>query len=274
VTDPAGLAFLRRTVLAAGRIAMKYYGRLSAGEIASKASPTDLVTEADKKVEAFVKARLARRFPDVAFLGEENGLSGGAPDGRLFVLDPIDGTTNFIHSYPFFAVSLAYKENGRTLAGFVLAPFFKDLYHAVAGRGAFKNRKRIRVSAVSRLIDSIAVTGFACIRGGLKPDNIPVLDKVIYRMSGIRRDGSAALDLCYVAEGRTDIFWEMNLSPWDVAAGALIVEEAGGRVTDFQSGPGYEAKRRIVASNGRLHADFLGLLDSALKPDAGGKGER
>jgi len=264
MTTAPTLAFLKATVLQASRIAMGYYGKLSAGDIAAKSSAIDLVTAADRKVESFVKARLAARHPDIAFLGEEEGLSGDKADGRVFILDPIDGTTNFIHSYPFFSVSLAYREDSRTVIGLVYAPFFKDLYHAIRGGGAYKNGKRIHVSGATKLIDSLAVTGFACIRGGMKPDNMAILNRVIYELSGIRRDGSAAIDLCYVAEGRTEIFWEMNLSSWDVAAGALVVEEAGGKVTDFDAGPHFESKRRILASNGWVHDDFLRLIAESL----------
>jgi myo-inositol-1(or 4)-monophosphatase len=252
---------MKKTVLAAGRIVMSYYGRIPRSEVSTKSSFCDLVTEADKKVEAFVKKRLAAKFPDTAFLGEEEGLSGKSEKNeKIFILDPIDGTTNFVHGYPFFSVSLAYREDGVTRAGIVYAPCFRDLYHAVRGSGAFRNGRRIGVSRTDNLGDSLAVTGFACIRGGLKPDNVPILNRVIYQVGGIRRDGSAAIDLCFVAEGRTEIFWEMNLSPWDVAAGSLIVEEAGGKVTDFDGGPDYEAKRAIVATNGSLHGQFLRLL--------------
>ncbi len=248
---------MKKAAIAAGKLAMKYYGKLASGQIEHK-NAIDLVTVADKEVEKFVAHRLAKKYPGISFFGEEFGQTGTSD--KIFILDPIDGTTNFVRQYPFFAISLAYREGKDTSAGVVHAPLLGSTWYAVKGGGAFNNRKRIHVSAVNKLIESIAVTGFACIRGAQKPDNIPIFNKVIYEVLGVRRDGSAAIDLCHVAEGKSDLFWEMNLGLYDYAAGVLILEEAGGKVTDFSGTDGYETRRELFASNGRVHCEFLDIL--------------
>lgn len=252
---------MRSAALEAGRLLLSMLGRLRRDQIAYKTS-IDLVTEADRRAEALVRRRLGRLFPTAAFLGEEEGRSGSDTADLLFVLDPLDGTTNFVHGHPFFAVSLACRREGRTVAGVVYAPALKTLYEAVEGQGAFRNHRPVRVSPTPDLLHSLLITGFACVREGRKPDNVPIFAKAIYTCQGIRRSGSAALDLCFVADGRADLFWELGLNPWDVAAGSLIVQEAGGKVTDLSGGPDFIDRRSIVASNGLVHEEFLRLVAS------------
>jgi myo-inositol-1(or 4)-monophosphatase len=251
------LTTMTQVVFDAGKIAKRYYGKLEANQVENK-NPIDLVTVADKEIERFISDRLAKAFPQTAFLGEEYGFTGEG--GSLFILDPIDGTTNFVRQNPCFAISLAYRVEGRTEIGLVYAPMTGTLWHAVRGEGAFKGRKRIHVSSIDSLIRSLAITGFACVRGGMKPDNVALFNKVIYRVMAIRRDGSAAIDLCQVAEGKAELFWEMNLNPYDTAAGELILREAGGTITDFDGLQDHERKRRLVASNGKVHQEFLDLI--------------
>jgi myo-inositol-1(or 4)-monophosphatase len=255
---------MRSCVLDAGKTALRYFRNLEKSDIMQKSS-IDLVTIADTEVEKHVQARLAKIFPDSAFIGEESGESGDI-NGPCFILDPIDGTTSFAHGYPFFSVSLAYREDRETYIGIVHAPAFGEIFTSIKGKGAFCGKRRMQVSGVSSLIGSLAITGFACIRAGQKPDNMALFEKVIYKLQGIRRDGSAALDLAFVADGRAELFWELNLNKWDTAAGVLLVEEAGGKVTDLAGRADYEAGRTILASNGRIHDGLLALVREAGYP--------
>ena len=203
---------------------------------------------------------MQKLFPDLGFLGEE-GTAGSRPTGgRYFVVDPIDGTTNFIHGLPHYCISLAYKEQGRTVLGAVYVPYFDDFYHAMPGQGACRNGERIRVSRTTTLINALGATGFACVRQRVANDNVPIFSRAIYELRGVRRLGSAAIDMCMVAEGKFDLYWEINIRPWDIAAGALLVQEAGGRVTDLDGGSAYEERDQVVGSNGLLHEAFLDLV--------------
>jgi myo-inositol-1(or 4)-monophosphatase len=260
---------MHSSALAAGRLLMRYYGRLQPSDIAYK-NPIDLVTEADKTAESLVRKRLGRIFPSASFLGEEEGLSGRTDADLMFVLDPLDGTTNFVHTHPFFCVSLACREHGRVTGGVVYAPALRTIYHAVAGNGAFRDGRPVRVSRTPDLHHSLLITGFACVREGRKPDGVPLFTNLIYNCQGIRRSGSAALDLCFVADGRADLFWEIGLNPWDISAGALLVAEAGGRVTNLGGDPEFTVARSIVASNGLIHDEFL-TVAKTVNPRYAGK---
>lgn len=247
----------------AGRLALGYFGNLRRDQVDFK-KETDLVTEADRAVERFLRDRLLAAFPDCGFLGEE-GTGGGPGDrsGRFFVVDPIDGTTSFVHGLPNFSISLALKENGKNVLGAVHAPVTGEMYHAEAGGGAWKGDCRLHVSGTAALIHSLGATGFACVRARMKPDGLPIFNRAVYALRGVRRLGSAALDLCLVAEGKLDLYWEMQIQPWDIAAGMLLVREAGGRVTDYDGGDGCEERRQIVATNGLIHDAFLQLIRDA-----------
>jgi len=224
-------------------------------EIAEK-HPHDLVTDADRASEALIVEGIRAAFPNAAILGEESGAHGGRGDER-FIVDPLDGTTNYAHRYPLFCVSIAYERAGVVEAGAVFAPVLAELYAARRGGGCTRNGVPVRVSSVAAVSDAMVCTGFnpaAYARNG------PYFAHLSNRAQAVRRDGSAALDLAFVAAGRFDAFWEWDLKPWDVAAGGLLIEEAGGRVGAIRGGPLDIATGSIVASNGLLHAEMERLL--------------
>lgn len=242
--------------LAGGVILKSYYGREF--RIAFKGE-LDLVTQADTESEAEVLSILRARLPEVSILAEESGVSDRDLEHR-FIVDPLDGTTNFAHAYPMFAVSIGYEEAGLVRAGVVYDPIREELFTAEKGRGAFLNGSKLDVSTTEKLEHSLLVTGFPY---DLKDDlegNLRQFKRFMGVARAIRRDGSAALDLCYVAAGRFDGFWEEKLGPWDTAAGALIVEEAGGQVTDITGGPFHYTHKGVVASNGRIQERMLSIL--------------
>ncbi|MGH9661525.1 MAG: inositol monophosphatase family protein [Bryobacteraceae bacterium] len=218
----------------------------------------DLVTEADRASERLVVERLRSHFPAHGILAEEGGGHSSASDYRWYV-DPLDGTTNFAHGFPMFNVTLALERSGELVCGVIFDPVRQELFTVERGGGAFLNHRRIRVSPVRRLEDSLVATGFPSRRRHL---NINV--HFYYQMSmvthGVRRAGSAALDLAYVACGRLDAFWEFSLNPWDMAAGSLLVEEAGGRCSDMHGAAHSPHGPHLVATNGAIHAQTLDLF--------------
>ena len=249
------LGFIREIAVEAGKIAVEGGSRLTASEIHVKGTPTDLVTEIDRKVEAYLTGRIRERFPDHGIFGEESGETAGAGEYR-WVIDPIDGTVNFIHGFPYYSISIALQKQGKTVAGVVYSPRLNELYAATAGHGAALNGQPLRVSGCAALADSLLATGFACVRAQIRPDNLDLLPGIARRLQGIRSNGSAALDLCNVAAGRFDGYWEFCLNLYDVAAGALILQEAGGRVTDL-AGRNRWPEAGICATNGLIHAELL-----------------
>jgi myo-inositol-1(or 4)-monophosphatase len=220
----------------------------------------DLVTEADLGSERRIIDIIRASFPDHTILSEEDGLTEGRA-GYKWVIDPLDGTTNFAHGLTACCVSIALFKDGRPLIGIVWGPFTEELFSAVHGAGAFLNGRRLSVSGIDRLSDSLIATGFPY---NVRTNMAPVMDRLtrcLKASQGIRRLGSAALDMCYVAAGRFEAFWEEQLHPWDTAAGHLIVTEAGGQVTDFVNQPFEPEMQSILASNGRIHYRMLELLD-------------
>lgn len=253
----------------AGRILRAGYGR--PGAIDYKGG-IDLVTEFDRRSEAFVREELARRFPGHAFLGEESGGSSEAaqvPEFR-WVIDPLDGTTNFAHAYPFFAVSIALEVAGERALGVVYDPLRDECFSAARGAGARLNGAPIVVSRETRMERALAATGFAYDVHELPEETLRFFAPFLSRVQGIRRDGSAALNLAYLACGRFDLFWEVKLHAWDVAAGALLVEEAGGRVTDFVGGAMPADGFEVAGSNGKLHPELLAILGEIKRLERGG----
>ncbi|PYX86870.1 MAG: inositol monophosphatase [Acidobacteria bacterium] len=220
----------------------------------------DLVTEADRNSEALILQRIRERWPHHDVIGEEGARIESGSDYRWYV-DPLDGTTNFAHGYPVFCVSLALEHKGKRIAGIVYDPTRDHLFAAEQGRGAFMNGERIHVSATGNLAESLVATGFPSHKRHKNP-NIYFYHQITLRTHGVRRAGSAALDLCCVAAGQFDGFWEFNLNPWDTAAGVLIVEEAGGRVTTFDGGPFQRDSRETLASNGLIHDALLREFDA------------
>jgi len=236
----------------AGALLRPYFDRRVAVEYKGD---VDLVTEADRASEAFILKRLRAYFPDHAIVAEEGGGHEAASPYRWYV-DPLDGTTNFAHGFPIFAVSIALEREGAAVVGVIYDPTRDELFAAERGAGAFLNGRAIRVSRVGRLAEALVTTGFPSKKRHKNP-NIHYYHQMNMQTHGVRRPGSAALDLAYVAAGRLDGFWEFHLQPWDLAAGRLLVEEAGGRLTDAEGGAHRLDSPSILASNGILHGQML-----------------
>lgn len=222
----------------------------------------NLVTEADIMTEKAVVGVIRERYPDHQIMAEEGVAEEGKSDYK-WIIDPLDGTTNFAHGYPVFSVSIALEVRGEVAAGVVYNPILRELFTAEKGKGAFLSDKRLKVSTTDKLIDSLLSTGFPYVRMTGGPTNLEYFNKAIMNCQEIRRDGSAALDLCYVAAGRFDGFWELMLKPWDDAAGILMITEAGGRVTDLKGGPYSIYSDEILATNGLIHEELADILNQA-----------
>ncbi len=257
MSAPSPLDFAAQVAREAGEILISRYTGLGPGDVAFKGE-IDLVTEADIESERHIVSRIRETFPDHTILSEEE-VAEEAGDCH-WIIDPLDGTTNFAHSLPVFSVSIAYLEMGRIEAAAVFAPRLDELFLARRGAGAFLNGKAIRVSDRRNLRECVLATGFHYDRRTLEENNISAFNRFILDVRGMRRMGSASIDLCYVACGRLDGFWEPHLLPHDVAAGALIVGEAGGMVTDYHGGGDFMEMRRIAASNGKIHVEMLSRL--------------
>jgi myo-inositol-1(or 4)-monophosphatase len=239
---------------AAGALLREYAKRdLS---ISEKGARGDLVTAADRASEALIIEHLRAATPDIAILGEETGVTAGAADAR-WIVDPLDGTTNYAHGYPIYCVSIGLEYEGRLAAGVVYAPALDELYAATSGGGATCNGRPIRVSSIDAIADGLICTGF-------KPADYDRNGKHFEGMSrvaqGVRRDGAAALDLAFVAAGRFDGFWEYDLAPWDIAAGSLLVREAGGRTSAIDGSPLRLDGTSTLASNARVHDEMIAIL--------------
>lgn len=223
-------------------------------------NPVNLVTDADRASEQAIVAHLHEAFPSHRILAEEEGLhaAGGSP--FFWIIDPLDGTTNYAHGYPAYCVSIALEYRGRGILGVVFDPSRDELFVATRGGGATLNSAPITVSSTATLNDALVVTGFAYDIRENPENNLSEFSRVALKARGIRRTGSAALDLCYVACSRFDGYWELQAKPWDAAAGVVIVEEAGGRVTDCSGGPFSLEGQRILATNGRIHQELVNVL--------------
>jgi myo-inositol-1(or 4)-monophosphatase len=236
----------------AGALLMSFFARRIGFEYKGDA---DLVTEADRASERLITERIRTRWPGHDIVGEEGTRVDSGSEYRWYV-DPLDGTTNFAHGFPVFCVSMGLEYKGRLVAGVVYDPTREEMFSAEQGSGAYLNQGRIRVSSASRLEETLLATGFPSQKRHKNP-NIYFYHQITLHTHGVRRAGSAALDLCYVASGRVDGFWEFNLNPWDTAAGVLLVQEAGGKVTDFSGGPFQISSRETLASNGLVHTELL-----------------
>ncbi|WGS84578.1 inositol monophosphatase family protein [Methylomonas sp. UP202] len=253
---PIPLSELETIVRAAGAIAMTYFNDLDQLAV-SKKSARDLVTDADVAVEHYLKQALTEKCPEYGFWGEESGQT--ANQNQRWIVDPIDGTHSFSKGQYFWGVSVALEIAGELVVGAVYGPALDDYYCAAKGQGAWKNGKPIRVSDETSLAASMVSTGFACLRQYLPDNNLPRFCRIAQATTGQRRMGSAALDLCTVADGQVDAFWEQELNLYDVAGGALVVLEAGGTLTDFQGNPGVFPKQ-ILATNGKILDQLLPLM--------------
>jgi myo-inositol-1(or 4)-monophosphatase len=260
--DPVYLATAVEIVLRAGGIQM---ARRESGFQIDKKGTIDLVTEVDFECEKMCRAVLAERFPQHDILAEELSSGPGQPRTSRFrwVFDPLDGTTNYAHGLPVFCASLALEIDGRAEVGAIYDPTRKELFTGERGQGAFVNGARLQVSETGSLLDALLVTGFPYdVHQKLVP-LLAMFGAFLGEARAVRRLGSAALDLCYVAAGRFDGFWEQTLKPWDVAAGALIVEEAGGRITGMDGSRFDPAAAHLVASNGQIHRAMLDVIKRA-----------
>ena len=282
------LEFAKRLARRAGRLIHSLEGKCAKAK--TKSTELDLVTRADKLSEQLIISAIRKRFPSHQILSEEDACrSASQPVSRsagalTWVIDPLDGTTNFSHSFPFYCVSIALVQwvdaerhgaaaPGETpIVGAVYNPALDELFYAIKGKGAWLNNRRIRVSKVKRLTHGLLCTGFPYIIRQRPGDNFRNFQRFCLTAQAVRRAGAAALDLCYLAMGRLDGFWERELKPWDTAAGALIVQEAGGTVSDFKGGPfklfgqtavrpANRGRREIIASNGLIHNEMVRVIN-------------
>lgn len=229
-------------------------------------SPINLVTDADHAAEQCIIDYVRAHFPDHGFLAEERGRDLTSSSPYLWIIDPLDGTTNFAHGYPIYCVSIGVEYRGRCLLGVVFDPSRDELFTATDKRGAHLNGRPLHVSDTKDLGGSLLVTGFAYDIRDSPRNNLDHFAKFALKAQGVRRTGSAALDLCYVAAGRFDGFWEVRLNPWDMAAGSVIVREAGGRLTDFRGNELSIYGQELVASNGHIHDAMLKVLSEPRSP--------
>jgi myo-inositol-1(or 4)-monophosphatase len=251
------IRYLQEILGAAGELALAGLAEDLSRDLEFKDSK-DLVTVIDRRVEDYLVRQIKNRFPGHDIIGEESGshLTGSE---YCWVIDPIDGTTSYFHRQPYFSVSIALKEKGKLLCGGVYAPALDQMFLAARGEGAALNGEPIHVSQSSRMADSVLATGFACLRAGLEDNNLGYFNRIMPEIRDVRRCGSAALDLAYVAAGKYDGFWEMNLNEYDVAAGILLVLEAGGQVFDFR-GHNHYPQDGIIATNGCIDNELLAFF--------------
>lgn len=250
--------FLKSAVSAAesaGEVIMKNLGTLSRDDIHTKQA-TDFVTRVDRESEQRIIDIIHRRYPDHRFLGEES-LKDSDTGGHRWIIDPLDGTTNFIHGYPVFSVSIALEYEREIILGVILDPSRNELFTAEKGHGAFLNGRQIRICSTTEMKTALITTGFPFRRRDLTDDYLKLFRTIFSRVSDIRRAGSAALDLAYLAAGRCEGFFEIGLGPWDIAAGSILVHEAGGIITDFSGGTDYLLTGNIVAGNPAIHSELL-----------------
>jgi len=249
------LEIATEAALAAGAVLQSYWGNLESVE--EKGRPGDLLTAADKAAEATILEILHRHFPHHSILAEESGQLGEQQSEYLWAIDPLDGTTNFAHQYPFFASSIGLLIDGIPQVGAIFDPFHQELFRAASGLGATRNRRPIKVSQTKELSKSLLVTGFAYDRHQTNDNNYAEFCHLTHLTQGVRRSGSASLDLAHVACGRLDGYWERGLSPWDITAGIIIVQEAGGKVTAYDGSPLQINSGRILATNGQIHNSLI-----------------
>jgi myo-inositol-1(or 4)-monophosphatase len=252
------MPFAIDTAKAAGRILLE---KARAGFHVEYKAAVNLVTDADRAAEDCIIAAVHRTFPDHRVLAEEGGTLGLSGSPWRWIVDPLDGTTNFAHGFPFYAVSIGLEYEERCVLGVVFDPVRNELFTAELGGGAFVNGTGIRVSTADTLDHALLVTGFAYDIRDNPDNNLDHFARVSLRSQGVRRTGSAALDLCYVAAGRFDGFWEVKLNPWDMAAGFVILQEAGGLATSFVKGTFSIYGQQLVATNGLIHDELLLVLN-------------
>jgi myo-inositol-1(or 4)-monophosphatase len=254
-----------QAAMKAGRSLGRDFGEVQNLQVSLK-GPGDYVSQADRKAEEIIHAELSRARPGYAFLMEERGTVEGEDGQHRWIVDPLDGTTNFLHGLPMFGISIALERQGQIVAGVIYNPAIDELYTAERGGGAFLNDRRLRVAGRSKLSDCVIGTGIPHLGQGHHGNYLIELRHVMAETSGVRRIGAAALDLAYVAAGRLDGFWEDSLSPWDMAAGMLLIREAGGFVSDKAGGQDMLENGSIVAGNEAIHRALLKTVKKPLPP--------
>lgn len=250
------LDFAKDLALETGKLQMRYYGKQINISLKGK---RDLVTDVDKKCEQLVISKISKKYPDHHILSEEGGGTSLKQDGCRWIIDPIDGTTDYAHSHPFFAVSIALEIKGKLTIGVVFIPYLKELFTAAEGLGASLNGKRIEVSKTKRLEDSLLGTGF---NPRYAAKNVKNFSYFELHSQGIRRAGAAAIDICYTACGRYDGYWEKGLKPWDMAGGAVIAKEAGAKITSWDGSKFNSFGDEILITNGKIHTEMTGYFKS------------
>jgi myo-inositol-1(or 4)-monophosphatase len=259
------ITVMTRAAEKAGKALIRDFGEVEQLQVSRK-GPSDFVSQADMRSEKMLRDELARARPDWGFLMEEAGASKGRDAAARWIVDPLDGTTNFLHGLPHWSISIAAERDGELVAGVVYDPVKDEMFWAERGAGAFLNSQRLRVSARRRLEDALLATGIP-FRGHGDADAFErQLRRVMPKVAGVRRFGSAALDLAYVAAGRFDGYWETDLKPWDVSAGIVLVQEAGGYVTEIGGGRVPQTGDSVLAANTALHLPVATLLREAAKP--------
>ena len=248
----------------AARPLQRDFGEVEKLQVSLK-GPANFVTAADRRAEETLRAELAKARPGYGFLREEGGRHEGADKTHTWIVDPLDGTTNFLHGIPQFAISIALEREGTIVAGVIYNPASDELFAAERGKGAFLNDHRLRVAARKRLADAVVACGLPHYGHGDIAQGQRDLVAVQEKVAGLRRFGAASLDLAFIAAGRLDGYWERHLSPWDMAAGTLLVREAGGFVTDLDGGEAMFAKGDIIAGNETMHRELLAILKAAGK---------
>jgi myo-inositol-1(or 4)-monophosphatase len=246
----------------AGRNLVRDFGEVENLQVSRKGA-ADFVSAADLRAEKKLHEELMHARPDFGFLGEEGGLTAKGNGVDRWIVDPLDGTTNFLHGIPHFAISIAQERNGEIVAGIVYEPLSDNLYWAERNAGAWHNDRRLRVSARSRMTEAVIATGIPFHGVGDHPRYLATLTAMMPEVAGIRRFGAASLDLAWVAAGRYEGFWEYGLKPWDIAAGIILVREAGGFVSDFRGADAMLKNGDVVAGNDALHRDLLKALRAA-----------
>jgi len=253
-------AFLKEMIIIAGKMAVDYQNNLSTLDVTHK-TLKDMVSEADLAIEAFIIKTIAARYPDHAILGEESGSHRG--NTYRWIIDPIDGTTNFLHGLPHYGVSIALEKEGVGILGAVNAPSLNALYMAEKGKGATLNGQPISVSNGSKLIESIVASGFYCITLNKPHNNFENFVNIVPKIRGMRQHDSAVIELCYIASGLIEGYWEMYLNLHDIAAAQIILKEAGGKITDYQGNPlKNEMFPELLATNGHIHSQLSAELKS------------
>jgi myo-inositol-1(or 4)-monophosphatase len=248
----------------AARALKRDFGEVENLQVSLK-GPANFVSAADRRAEETLRAELAKGRPGYGFLGEEGGKHEGSDQTHTWIVDPLDGTTNFLHGIPQFCISIGLERSGTVVAGVIYNPVTDELFTAERGKGAFLNDRRIRVAARTRLIDSVIACGLPHHGRGDLELGLRELGAVQDKVAGLRRFGAAALDMAYVAAGRLDAYWEQNVSPWDIAAGIVLVREAGGFATDVDGGDAMFTKRSILVGNESVHRELQKLLKAAGK---------